>query len=266
MAPRQQRRTPTPTSASLDQTSEALIRRDVDAIFSDPGTAYFIEQLKIRASKHGIELDDTALSQFYLMSEKWLAHRLVMGLTNQQKEELNSLAKHDDDGIVLRWLDQNVPDHQKIVAEEAQKAFDYAVLALSKLPNYAIPQSSSMEIDAQHIIEQAITAGTIPPDNLTHPEPNTIAELEATVAEATQLHGTLTELRERDVPLTPPEAKLAIAGLHEMAKRNAQTARQLAMHALERHMMTQAEAAELLDVNQRTISRWSRESSEEPKE
>ena len=133
--------------------------------------------------------------------------------------------------------------------------------SLQKPPGYGTPINSPMEFDTQQIIDEAIEAGAIPPDNLAHPEPDTIADLEATAAEAAHLHKVLTELRERDVPLTAPEAKFAIAGLHEIAQHNAQTARQLTMHALERRLMTQAEAANLLDVNQRTISRWSREAT-----
>jgi hypothetical protein len=113
----------------------------------------------------------------------------------------------------------------------------------------------SMDFDAQSIIEQAVGAAQPHPETLSHPAPDTTGELEIAAAEATHLHGILSELRERNIPTSTAEAEIAISGLHELTKRSARTAWQLGLHAVERGLISQAKLAELLDASTATVSR-----------
>jgi hypothetical protein len=123
--------------------------------------------------------------------------------------------------------------------------------------------TETMGVNAQQIIEQALAAGQQLTETSNHPAPDAGAELETVVADATHLHDVLSELRERDMPLSAAEAEFAIGGLQELATRGLITARQLGLHAVERGLLSQNKLAGLLGVSQMTVSRWYREGLDE---
>lgn len=163
---------------------------------------------------------------------------------------------------------------QEATIEAKRRAAEHKTLRqamLSQSPHLQSNDKSAintgtMEFNAQQIIDQALAEGTIPPDNPAHLEPDTRATLEITASEAAHLNGVLNDLRERGVPLTATEAEFAVTGLHAIAERNEQTARELGLHAIERHLISQNQLAKILGVSQVTVSRWYRERTEEPKE
>jgi hypothetical protein len=159
------------------------------------------------------------------------------------------------------------PQILKLIARGLE-AGEYSDL---KLPPKHAKQSYSMEfttdtpimrVNAQTVIEQATAAQQVQPETPIHSAPDTPPTLAAIAAEAVHLHGVLSELRERDIPLTTAEAELAITGLHDIATRSRNTARQLGLHAVERGLISQNKLAQLLGVNQVTVSRWYHENNQ----
>lgn len=112
-----------------------------------------------------------------------------------------------------------------------------------------------MEFDTQQIIEQARTEAPPAPRTPEHSEPETRSELATIAIEAANLGSALDKLREEDLPLTATEARLAIAGLRNIATHSETTAWRLGLHAIEQRLITQAELAELLEVSPKTVSR-----------
>lgn len=125
---------------------------------------------------------------------------------------------------------------------------------------------TSMEVDTQHIIEQAQAEQARQPEAVAHLEPDTLDELATIALEANQLSDTVAKLRELDLPVTSPEAEVAIAGLHAIAQRSNKTAWQLGLHAVEQGLISQTRLAELLDSSSATVSRRYREEPQEAKE
>jgi hypothetical protein len=115
----------------------------------------------------------------------------------------------------------------------------------------------SMEFTAQDIIDRATVANlsTGVASRQPHPEPDTRGALKDIVDEATHLDDVLTELRERGIPLSTPEAEVAVRALHEIATRSAVTAWRLGLHAVDRDLMSQRKLAGLLDASNQTVNR-----------
>jgi hypothetical protein len=145
------------------------------------------------------------------------------------------------------------------------RRLSYPTRELQQPPKSA-KDKSGIEVEAQRIIEQAQAEQKRWPDAAIHPEPDTRAELGAIAAEANHLHEVLTELRERNVPLTTTEAEAAIGGLQEITARSFATARQLGLHAVERGVISQIRLSRMLKVSQMTINRWYHHGLDNPRE
>jgi len=152
---------------------------------------------------------------------------------------------------------------EKIIAD-SRMAIDMAVL---RYINQSLPREyfdaiskSLMEDVPETIIREEPVAGQHQTETVAHPEPTTAAELKVVASEATYLEGVVTAIRERGSSLSATEAEIAIDGLHKIAERSDGTARQLALHAIERGLISQVTAARLLGVSHGTVSRWYHES------
>jgi hypothetical protein len=219
-------------------------------------------QLVIRAAKRLVKSADLPVSSS--STEEALA-QLLARLIDVQVEEVNrqvaqAARELEEREKILAYL----ADLRDLASQNPVREHIRQYLAQTQRlqsGDKSVKTKNSMELDPQAIIEQAqaeaqqppVPAAPAPPP---HPAPDTVNELEAIADEAAQLKDVLTKLRERDIPLTPTEAELAVTGLHEIATRSTRTARQLGLHATEHGLLSQLKVAQLLRVSSATVNRW----------
>lgn len=179
----------------------------------------------------------------------------------QAAKELDSREK------VFAWLADELDRLQTPHPARARIEQFLSQPQLQKEPKSA-KTTSSMELDPQAIVERALAEAPSPeptPDRPIpeHPEPDTLGALETIARNAERLHGIVSQLRERNAPLTPTEAEVAVAGLHDIATLSAVTAWQLGLAAVQQGVMSQVQLSHMLKATQMTVSRRYRQGIDE---
>ncbi len=94
-----------------------------------------------------------------------------------------------------------------------------------------------------------------------YPEPDKEAELGAIQERSLVLARTADTVAE--LGLNDVDVQVQVAGLHEIATRCEQLAREIGMHAISQGKLSQVQLSRLLGVHQLTVHRWTKAAQEQ---